>query len=112
MSKIAINTSQNVNINFNIASIGDRILAFFIDMIIKAAYMIVLFIILFKVILASCFMLLAISFSKKYFYEFKNLNLFIHIGIAFISYIFIVFLLKITEVKELFKSIFKVLKFF
>jgi len=49
MSKIAINTSQNVNINFNIASIGDRILAFFIDMIIKAAYMIVLFIILFKV---------------------------------------------------------------
>ena len=50
MSKIAINTSQNVNINFNIASIGDRILAFFIDMIIKAAYMIVLFIILFKVL--------------------------------------------------------------
>ena len=70
------------------------------------------FIILFKVILASCFMLLALSFSKKYFYEFKNLNLFIHIGIAFISYIFIAFLLKITEVKELFKSIFKVLKFF
>jgi len=51
MSKIAINTSQNVNINFNIASIGDRILAFFIDMIIKAAYMIVLFIILFKVLI-------------------------------------------------------------
>ena len=50
MSKIAINTSQNVNINFNIASIGDRILAFFIDMIIKAAYLIVLFIILFKVL--------------------------------------------------------------
>ena len=50
MSKIAINTSQNVNINFNIASIGDRILAFFIDMIIKAAYLIALFVILYKVL--------------------------------------------------------------
>jgi len=38
MSQIAINTSQNVNINFNIASVGDRIIAFFIDLAIKVAY--------------------------------------------------------------------------
>ncbi|NML57897.1 RDD family protein [Chryseobacterium cheonjiense] len=38
MSQIAINTSQNVNINFNIASVGDRIIAFFIDFAIKVAY--------------------------------------------------------------------------
>ena len=62
MSKIAINTSQNVNINFNIASIGDRILAFFIDMIIKAAYMIVLFIILFKQLLLLSFTKLIVIF--------------------------------------------------
>lgn len=35
MSQIAINTSQNVNINFNLAGIGDRILATLIDFVIK-----------------------------------------------------------------------------
>lgn len=49
MSLIAINTSQNVNINFNTASIGERILAFFIDILIKAAYIMVLFWFLFKI---------------------------------------------------------------
>lgn len=48
MSLIAINTSQNVNINFNTASIGERIAAFFIDIAIKAAYLIILFWSLFK----------------------------------------------------------------
>ena len=38
MSQIAINTSQNVNINFNIASIGERFLAFIIDNVIMAVY--------------------------------------------------------------------------
>ncbi|MDR6405207.1 MULTISPECIES: RDD family protein [Chryseobacterium] len=38
MSQIAINTSQNVNINFNIASVGDRMIAFIIDLLIKVAY--------------------------------------------------------------------------
>jgi len=48
MSQIAINTSQNVNINFNIASVGDRILAFFIDLAIKIAYVIVTLYIFFE----------------------------------------------------------------
>ncbi len=48
MSLIAINTSQNVNINFNTASIGDRILAFVIDMLIKGAYLLVLFFVFFR----------------------------------------------------------------
>lgn len=38
MSQIAINTSQNVNINFAIAGIGERMLAFIIDLLIKIAY--------------------------------------------------------------------------
>ena len=38
MSQIAINTSQNVNINFNVASVGERMLAFIIDLLIKIAY--------------------------------------------------------------------------
>ena len=49
MSLIAINTSQNVNINFNTASIGERILAFVIDLLIKGAYVLILFWLLFKV---------------------------------------------------------------
>ncbi|MDO5607289.1 MAG: RDD family protein [Capnocytophaga sp.] len=49
MSNIAITTSQNVNVNFKIASVGDRMLAFAIDMLVKIAYAIVLYIIVFKI---------------------------------------------------------------
>ncbi|MBF8458075.1 RDD family protein [Kaistella sp. G5-32] len=49
MSLIAINTSQNVNINFNTASVGERILAFGIDMLIKGAYLLVTYLIFFRV---------------------------------------------------------------
>lgn len=49
MSLIAINTSQNVNINFNTASVGERILAFGVDILIKGAYLLVIFLIFFRV---------------------------------------------------------------
>ncbi|ROH95643.1 RDD family protein [Chryseobacterium daecheongense] len=49
MSQIAINTSQNVNINFNIASVGERMLAFIIDLLIKVAYVILVFYLFFNV---------------------------------------------------------------
>lgn len=42
MSELAINTSQNVNIKFTAASVGERILASFLDILIKIAYMIVI----------------------------------------------------------------------
>ncbi|ASK31706.1 RDD family protein [Chryseobacterium sp. T16E-39] len=48
MSQIAINTSQNVNINFNIASVGERMLAFIIDLLIKVAYAVITFYIFFN----------------------------------------------------------------
>ncbi|MDC8106485.1 MULTISPECIES: RDD family protein [Chryseobacterium] len=48
MSQIAINTSQNVNINFNIASVGERMLAFIIDLLIKVAYAVVTFYVFFN----------------------------------------------------------------
>jgi uncharacterized RDD family membrane protein YckC len=50
MSQIAINTSQNVNINFNIASVGDRMLAFIIDLLIKIAYVIFIFYLFFNIL--------------------------------------------------------------
>lgn len=49
MSQIAINTSQNVNINFNIASVGERMLAFIIDFLIKVAYVIIVLYLFFNI---------------------------------------------------------------
>jgi uncharacterized RDD family membrane protein YckC len=43
MSELTINTTQNVNINFTTASVGDRILAYFIDFVIKIAYCLVIY---------------------------------------------------------------------
>lgn len=49
MSQIAINTSQNVNINFNIANIGERIAAFMIDMLIKSAYYLAIYLLFYRI---------------------------------------------------------------
>jgi uncharacterized RDD family membrane protein YckC len=49
MVELQINTTQNVNINFTAASVGERILAWGIDWLIKIAYGIVIYQIMFKV---------------------------------------------------------------
>ena len=43
MVELQINTTQNVNINFTAASVGERILAWGIDWVIKVAYIIVVY---------------------------------------------------------------------
>lgn len=48
MVELQINTTQNVNIKFTAASVGERILAYVIDWIIKIAYVIVIYQITFK----------------------------------------------------------------
>ncbi|WP_299892100.1 RDD family protein [uncultured Lacinutrix sp.] len=50
MVEIQINTTQNVNINFTAASVGERILAYVIDWLIKIAYIIVMYQILFNIL--------------------------------------------------------------
>ena len=50
MTELQINTTQNVNINFNAASVGERILAYIIDWIVKIAYMIVVYQIVFNLL--------------------------------------------------------------
>lgn len=50
MNQIAINTTQNVKINFNLASIGERMLAATIDELIKIAYLIFIFFIFFSLL--------------------------------------------------------------
>lgn len=47
MTQLSINTTQNVNINFEAASVGERILAFFLDNLVKIAYIIVVYYIFF-----------------------------------------------------------------
>lgn len=42
MSELTINTTQNVNINFTAASVGQRMLASLLDLLIKTAYVIVI----------------------------------------------------------------------
>ena len=39
MANLAINTTQNVNLDYKIASIGDRMLAFLIDLFIFFVYL-------------------------------------------------------------------------
>lgn len=41
MNQIGINTSQNVNILFTLAGVGERLVAFIIDMVIKILYLLV-----------------------------------------------------------------------
>lgn len=48
MVELQINTTQNVNINFIAASVGERILAFIIDWIIKIAYIVVVYQLMFN----------------------------------------------------------------
>jgi uncharacterized RDD family membrane protein YckC len=50
MSELQVNTTQNVNISFKAASVGERILAYGIDLIIKIAYGIVVFQIFFNLL--------------------------------------------------------------
>lgn len=50
MVELQINTTQNVNINFTAASVGERILAWAIDWIIKIAYSVVIYQIVFNLL--------------------------------------------------------------
>lgn len=50
MVELQINTTQNVNINFTAASVGERILAYGIDWLFKIAYGIVVYQIMFKLL--------------------------------------------------------------
>jgi uncharacterized RDD family membrane protein YckC len=43
MTQLSINTTQNVQINFTAATVGDRILAYLLDLLIKVAYAIVIY---------------------------------------------------------------------
>ncbi len=49
MSQIAINTSQNVEINFTLASIGERIFAFLLDLVMIFAFMLFVYYIFFNI---------------------------------------------------------------
>lgn len=48
MSELSITTTQNVNINFNTASVGDRILAHLLDYVVKIAYTIAIIYLVFN----------------------------------------------------------------
>ncbi len=45
MSELQINTTQNVNISFTMASLGERILAFLIDLVLILAYVFAIYLV-------------------------------------------------------------------
>ncbi|KQS93591.1 RDD family protein [Chryseobacterium sp. Leaf394] len=65
MSQIAINTSQNVNINFNISNIGERFLAFLIDGAIRLAYLFLIYYFLFDFFNLSRYLMGLDSWSQR-----------------------------------------------
>lgn len=56
MNSIEINTSQNVNLDFTLASAGDRILAFLIDTVIKGGIFTVIWMVFFKFLNLGAFL--------------------------------------------------------
>lgn len=56
MSELSINTTQNVNINFTVASVGHRILAYVLDLLVKTAYAIVVYYLFFYLLGLNNFM--------------------------------------------------------
>lgn len=46
MTQLSINTTQNVNISFTAATVGDRILAALVDFLVKVAYVVVVFVLI------------------------------------------------------------------
>lgn len=49
MSELSITTTQNVSINFNAAGVGERIIAYLLDFLIKMAYSIVIYLVVYDV---------------------------------------------------------------
>lgn len=47
MSELSINTTQNVAINFSAASVGDRIIGYILDLVVKGAYILVAYLVFF-----------------------------------------------------------------
>jgi len=68
------------------------------------------FITLFKVLLASAFMIFIIYISKSYLSSLGNLSILIYMVNAGVSYILSVLLLGISEIKDLFRLFLKVFK--
>ncbi len=52
MSQLSINTTQNVTINFNTASIGERVLAYLIDLLVIIAYLLVVYLVIGEILKA------------------------------------------------------------
>ena len=68
------------------------------------------FVTLFKVLLASAFMILIIYLSKSYLSSFGNFSILIYMINAGISYILGVLLLGVSEIKDLFRLFLKAFK--
>jgi len=83
LAELQINTTQNVNITFTAASVGERILAYLIDWVVKIAYMIVIYQIMFNLLGVDGFM--------------KNMDQWSQIALVVLFYLPVVFYTLIFE---------------
>lgn len=99
MSQIAINTSQNVEINFTLASIGERIFAFLIDLLIIIAFFLFINLLFFKILgLDDYFSTLSDNWSRMA----------IILMITFPSYIYTITLESLMEGQTIGKKLLKI----
>jgi len=97
MVELQINTTQNVNINFIAASVGERIIAFIIDLIIKIAYVVVTYQLVFNLLNIEDLLLGMDQWSKIAIY------VSFYLPVVFYSFLFETFLDGQTPGKRILK---------
>lgn len=68
MSSIRVNTTQNIQLEFELATLGDRILAFLLDLVIIIAYVFLVFIIFFSVFNANRWIEIILFLPALFYY--------------------------------------------
>ncbi|MGG5507732.1 MULTISPECIES: RDD family protein [unclassified Myroides] len=93
MAKLTINTTQNIEIDFKVASVGERMLAFILDMIFKILYLIVFYYLDYLFKLSNYFMQDVWSFNAYW--------IIVSIPLIFYSFFFETFLQGLTPGKKI-----------
>ncbi len=68
MSSIRVNTTQNIQLEFELASLGDRILAFLLDWVVIIAYVFLIFIIFFNLFKEATWAVILLFLPALFYY--------------------------------------------
>ncbi|TAM99471.1 MAG: RDD family protein, partial [Chitinophagaceae bacterium] len=68
MSSIRVNTTQNIQLEFELATLGDRILAFLLDWVVIIAYVFLIFIIFFNLFKEATWAVILLFLPALFYY--------------------------------------------